>query len=71
MEMKEMMDAVAGAAWGVVEQEGGGSFYIEGVQVNGCPVVMKEQDGRCWLEITVWDEEMQDGCEIEYEIRAV
>lgn len=71
MENKDMMEAVASAEWGLVEQEGGGSFYVEGTQGNGCPIVIKEQAGSLWFEITIWDEELQDGREIEYEIRKV
>lgn len=33
------------------------------------PIVLTEQDGRIWLEVTVYDPEMDDGRELVFEVK--
>lgn len=42
---------------------------LEGTTSAGLPVTIHKQHDRIWLEVTVFDEELDDGRELEFEIK--
>lgn len=42
--------------------------FLVGRTVDGLPITIEKKHERLWLSITVYDEYMQDGREIEYEL---
>lgn len=70
MNTQELFTVISKTKWEtpLVTPEGS---IMNGTQQNGLPITMIEHTGRTWLEITIYDPDMDDGREIEFEIQAV
>jgi hypothetical protein len=72
MNTEELFTIIQGTIWsGSIIGSPEGSISLEGMQPNGLGIIMHNHNGRIWLEITVFDKDMDDGREIEFEIRKV
>lgn len=67
--MDELLkQALIGATW---EQDPKDENTLFGTQANGLPLVLEHRDEGIWLEITTYDDELEDGVEVLYKLEAM
>lgn len=66
IKLKLLQDTLNGIT--LIKEEDGS---VWGKSPNGNLVNIEEKDGRIWLDVTVFDKEMDDGCETEYLIERI
>lgn len=63
-----LLHELLNATFSELEEGSVGNPVLVAESFTGKQIVVEEVDGKVWLNIIVYDEDMEDGREIEYEI---